>query len=50
MTNLEKLPKEELLSHAGELVSDLEQQVETLKAQRLTILFGGLLFLTLYLI
>ena len=47
---LETLNKEELISHAGELVSDLEKKIEHLECQRGAILFFGFVFITLYLI
>jgi hypothetical protein len=50
MTKIERLSRDELASHAGELVSSLENRIEHLECQRGAILFFGFVFITLYLI
>ena len=47
---IDRLNKDEVISHAAELVSNLEEKIERLECQRGAILMLGFVFITLYLL
>jgi hypothetical protein len=47
---IERMSRDEVASHTGELVADLEKRIEHLQCQRGAILMFGFVFTILYLL